>query len=355
MIDIYRSFIKEINTNIKKLYLLYGQESYLLDRGLEEIKSRVVKEYAEFNYTVFDNKNIDMTELQNACETLPFGSEKKLVVLKNFSGLKTKLKKSEPDEAEKKDDIGAEITHIINSLYDDTCLLFVFYGDVDRRKKIFKDINKNGSVYEFKKIDKRDLVQWILRFVKNADKNIEESTIEYFIQNTGYLDKNNEVNMYNIQNEMEKILSFIGGEKTIGLDTIKEFVKEPIENDVFKLIDTCLEKDIANSLKIYSDLLLRGEYTLSVIGLISWGIKNITKIKELKEEGLDAKKISGRLKMNEYVVRKNINKCEKIDFLTLEKALGKCIKCEANLKTGVFTEKSTEKLAAEILLAELFE
>jgi DNA polymerase-3 subunit delta len=355
VIDIYRSFIKEINTEVKKLYLLYGRESYLLDRGLEEIKSRVVKGLEEINYTVFDKKNIDIIELQNACETLPFGSERKLVVIKDFFGLKTKTKKIESDEVENKNDTGSEILDIINNIYDDTCLLFVSYGDIDRRKKIFKDINKIGSVFEFKKIDKKDLIQWIFRFVKNAGKIIEYDSIEYLIQNMGYLDKNSEANMYSIQNELEKILSFSGDEKTVGLDIIKELVKEPIENDVFKLIDTCLEKDIPNSLKIYSDLLLRGESTYSILGLISWGIKNLTKIKELKEEGLDIKGIASGLKMNEYVVRKNINKCNYINYKTLESALEKCIKCETDMKTGMYTEKSMEKFAAEVLLTELFE
>jgi DNA polymerase-3 subunit delta len=286
--DIYRSFIKEINSGeIKKLYLLYGQESYLLDKGLEEIKSRAVTGLEEINYMVFDNKNMDIDELRNACETLPFGSEKKLIVVKDFSGLKTKSKKGEGDKEEKAENLGAEIIPLINNLAEDTCLVFSSKGDVDKRKKLYKDINKKGSVYEFKRIDKVDLKQWIIRFFKNEGKAVGVEVLEYFMQNIGYFDKNSESNMYNIQNEMEKILAYMGEEKEVSMGSIKALINEPPENDVFKLIDACLEGDISNSLKIYSDLLLRGESTYSIIGLISWGIKNIIKIKELKEEGLD--------------------------------------------------------------------
>ncbi len=355
MIDIYRSFLREINTGVKKLYLLYGRESYLLDKGLAEIKARVVLGFEEINYIVFDSKSIDIKELKNACETLPFGSERKLVVVKNYSGFKTKSKKNESEIDEKADDAGAEMISVINNLYEDTCLLFVSLGDIDKRKKLYKDINKIGSVFEFKRIDKNDLKQWVSRFFKNEGKMIGDEVLEYFIQNMGYLDKNSETNMYSIQNEMEKILSYIGDEKAIGMAIIKELIKEPIENDIFKLIDTCLEKDVPKSLKLYSDLQLRGESVYSIIGLISWGIKNITKIKELKEEGLDIKRISTKLKMNEFIVRKNINKCDHIDYKTLKSALEKCIKCETDMKTGIYTEKPMEKLAAEVLLTELFE
>ncbi len=355
MIDIYRSFIKEVKSgDIKKLYLLYGQENYLLDKGLEEIKDRVVTGLEEINYMVFDNKNIDIDELQIACETLPFGSEKKLIVVKDFSGLRTKSKKIEGEKEEKEENLGAEIISLINNLVEDTCLVFFSRGDVDKRKKLYKDINKIGSVFEFKRIDKADLRQWITRFFKNEGKIFGGEVLEYFMQNISYLGKGSDSNMYNIQNEMEKILAYTGEEKEISMNSIKALINEPPENDVFKLIDACLEGDIPSSLIIYSDLLLRGESTYSILGLISWGIKNIIKIKELQEEGLNIKGISSRLKMNEFIVRKNINKCNKVSFKTLEGALGKCIKCETDLKTGKFTEKPMERLALEVLLTELF-
>lgn len=352
VIDIYRSFIKEINSStIKKLYLLYGCESYLLDKGLEEVKARVVTGFEEINYSVFEGKDIDISQLQNACETLPFGSNKKLVVVKDYLGLKSKSKKSqsEKDESISEHDRLNNMS-FINNLTDDVCLLFISYGEIDKRKKLYKDLNKFGSVFEFKKIDKGDLKQWISKFFTKEGKKIGYEEIEYFIRNTGYMDKNSEVNMYYVQNEMEKVLSYTGEEKIISIDSIKALIHEPLENNIFKLIDACLEGDTSGSLKIYLDLLLEGESSYSIIALISWGIKNIIKIKELKEEGLDAKNISSKLKMKEFIVRKNINHCNKIDFIKLEKALERCIQCEIDIKTG----KLAEKIAVEMLLTSLF-
>ena len=360
MIVIYKAFLNDINSgSIKKLYLLYGSETYLLDKGLEEIKEEVVEGFEEINFLLFEDKYLDVVQLRNACDTLPFGSDKKLIVVKDFHGLKSKSKKSKEEneedsngdfEVDRLQDLG-----FIDSLNDEICLLFVSYGNIDKRKKLYKNINKNGSIYEFRKINKATLKQWINRFFKREKKIINNEGVEYLIQSTGYLDKNNDINMYHVENEVEKILSYIGKKETVSMSDIKEIIKEPLENNVFKMIDACLENDSPTALKVYGDLLLDGHSPFAVIGTISWGIKSIIKIKELKNEGLSVSTISRELKMKEFVVRKNINYCNNVDYDSLCKALEKCVNCEADMKTGKYADKRLERIGVEILLAELFE
>lgn len=352
MINIYRSFIKEIKSGkIRKIYLLYGAESYLLDRGIEELKSHVVTNFEEMNYMFFEGKNIDISAVENACETLPFGSDKKLIVIRDFHELKLKSKKGEEKE-DKAINESEKPYHIsfIDKLPDDVCLLFVNYGQVDRRKKLYKEIKKNGGIFEFQKINKRDLKQWIENFYKREGKQIEHLEIEYLIQNTGYMDKNNEMNMYNVYNEMEKILSYMGEEKTVKMVHMEALMHEPLENNIFKLIDSCWEGNVSRSLKIYNELLLEGESSYSIIALISWGIKSLIKIKELKEKGLYANDIANEAKMKEFVVMRYLNYCNKIDYKKLRKALEECLQYETFIKTG----KLGEKIALEMLLTSLF-
>lgn len=349
---IYREFIKEIKSKkIKKIYLLYGRENYLLDKALKEIKVRVVTCFEEMNYIVFEGKDIDLSIIKNACETLPFGSDKKLVVIKDFQELKSKRKKSEDEGKEDSTSLGkTDYISFINNLSDDVCLLFINSGEVDKRKKLFKEIKKSGSIFEFNKINRRDLFQWIKNFFVNAGKGINPREIEYFIQSTGYTDKNNNMDMYYVENEMEKILSYMGEDKIVKMEHMQALLHEPLENNIFKLIDTCYEGNVSRSLKIYSDLLLEGESSYSIIALISWGIKNLIKIKELKEEGLDSQTISKKIKLNEFVVKRYIDHCRKFEYKKLRIAFENCIECESKIKRG----KSEERLAVEMLLTSLF-
>ncbi|HUV84085.1 MAG TPA: hypothetical protein VMV86_00155, partial [Methanosarcinales archaeon] len=94
----YRAFTNELKNEIKKVYLLYGQESYLLDNAKELLKKKVVTAFPELNYNALDGEALTVEQLQNACDTFPFGSEKKLVVVRQPAFLIKANKKGEEEE-----------------------------------------------------------------------------------------------------------------------------------------------------------------------------------------------------------------------------------------------------------------
>ena len=68
----------------KPVYLIYGDQDLLLERALEQLK-RSVGELADldFNSETFDGENANADEIVAACNTLPFASERRLVVVRN--------------------------------------------------------------------------------------------------------------------------------------------------------------------------------------------------------------------------------------------------------------------------------
>ena len=73
------------------LYLLYGEEVYLLEKVERKIKKIFGNLVLGINYIQIDEKNIEnlITDIQ----TPPFGFNKKLIIVKN-SGLFNKTNKS---------------------------------------------------------------------------------------------------------------------------------------------------------------------------------------------------------------------------------------------------------------------
>lgn len=349
----YRSFINGLKSgDVSYVYLLYGSERYLLDKAVEELKSYFLKDFPEINLSIFEDDNIDSKALVNACSTLPFGGDKRLVFVKNFSGLISKSKKQSGEEAEEKK--GIDKTggfDFISELPDTTCLVFVNYGEVDKRKKLFKDINKAGKIYQFDRINKGDLTQWIKGHFNRAGKEIKPLDLENFAANTGYLDKNNDVNLYHVQNEINKVLAYVGNDIVINGEHLEKLFAKNLENDIFKLIDACWENNISKSLKIYNDMILSGELSFSILAMISKGIKNLIRIKELKSRGLDVRGISEKAKIHEYTVKLYMKHIDKMSFEVLEIAFRRCLDCEKDIKTG----KVSERLSFEMLFASLFD
>ncbi|HAE91727.1 MAG TPA: DNA polymerase III subunit delta, partial [Tissierella sp.] len=83
----YSEFMKSINKeSLLSVYLFVGAEEYLMNEAIESLKERYIDESLEaLNYMIIDGKEMKFDNILNACETLPFMSSKKLVVIKDIS------------------------------------------------------------------------------------------------------------------------------------------------------------------------------------------------------------------------------------------------------------------------------
>lgn len=81
--------IQELEKELKEgklnsIYLLYGEERFLLESDVKKIKKLFGEMISGINYIQIDETNVE--ELISDLETPAFGYEKKLIVVKN-SGL----------------------------------------------------------------------------------------------------------------------------------------------------------------------------------------------------------------------------------------------------------------------------
>ncbi|MDO7204120.1 hypothetical protein Q5M85_08170 [Paraclostridium bifermentans] len=59
----------------------------------------------------------------------------------------------------------------------------------------------------------------------------------YFIEQEGYGDKNSEKTLSDLENEINKIASFVGKGNNVTKAIIDKLSQKKVENDIFKLID----------------------------------------------------------------------------------------------------------------------
>ena len=357
----YRAFTNELKTEIKKVYLLYGQESYLLDNAKELLKKRVVTAFPELNYNALDGEALTVEQLQNACDTFPFGSEKKLVVVRQPAFLVKANKKGEEEEEDNEKEIELKtpkdsgeqkgFLELLKELPDTCCLLLLFYGTLGKAKKFKDAVNKDGLEFEFKRIDKDDLAKWVKNSFSRFNKKIGFKEMDYFIILSGYLDKNTEINLYNLENEIDKISAFAGNEEKITIKHIDSVMPKILENDIFKLINSSADKRISESLSVLSDLLMQGEEVFAILAMITKQIRTMTAVVELNNKGLDAKGAASRLKVHEFYAKNCLNHGKKIGMRGLIKGLNNCIAAELNIKSG----KIEKRLAIEMLIINMFQ
>ena len=86
----YQDLIASLKTTkILPLYLLYGEEEFLIQEALDLIIGTVVDPGArDFNFNVVYCRDTPASEIVNLAETLPFMSERRLVIAREFDALK---------------------------------------------------------------------------------------------------------------------------------------------------------------------------------------------------------------------------------------------------------------------------
>ena len=289
----YKDIVYNIkDKNFEKIYLLYGKEHYLIDNAIKLFRESLNESMIDFNLETIDGKETTLDQLLSSIETLPFMDERKIVIVKDFELLTKSKKKNFSDKDEK-----TFASHLEN-IPDTTILVFAVYGEVDKRKSIVNTISKNGIAYNCEKISDMELFKWTKKKFEKNNTMIDNAQIMYFIESTGYKDKNNEYTLSDIDNEIRKISSFAGSDTKVTNEIIDRLSQKKIENDIFKLIDYIG--------KILNDMIKEGESVLGIFAMINRQFKIVLQVKELLNKGLNNKAISDKLKLSLFIVNKSI-------------------------------------------------
>ena len=161
----YKKIDKDVrNNNIKNLLLLFGREEFLIHWAVDMLVKRYVNEACrDMDFSRIDGASATFEKIRNDCETLPFLSERRVVLVSDFK-LMEEGKMKGFDEAEERRLIDY-LKHI-----PEYCLLIITSGSVDKRKRIFKAIAEAGGVYEFGELDEKSLKAYIEKRFREAGK-----------------------------------------------------------------------------------------------------------------------------------------------------------------------------------------
>ena len=338
----YKDIIRNIkDKNFENIYLLYGREYYLIDNAIKNFKESLNESMIDFNLDVLDGKEVLLDQLQSSIETLPFMDDKKITIVKDFELLKGKRKNfSEGDEK--------YFIDYLDNISESTVLVFVVYGEVDKRKKIVKKIQEKGIVFNCDKISDMDLFKWTKRKFEGFGAVIENAQVMYFIESQGYRDKNSDKTLSDLENEIIKISSFVGKGNKVTNEVIDRLSQKKIENDIFKLIDYIGEKNSSNAIKILNDMISEGESVLGIFAMISRQFKIVMQVRQLQISGSSVNDIGEKLNLRQFVVNKALKQSRNFSDEMIIDMLNFILENDFKIKNGLIKDT----LAIEILVSK---
>ena len=326
----YNETMKTIDEDIKnktfrRCYLFYGEEAYLKKQYKDKLVSAMIDREDRMNFSSYEGKNIVPEKLVDLAETLPFFSERRVILVEESGFFKSSCE---------------VLADYLQNGNESTCFVFV-ESEVDKRSKTYKALKKNGAAIEFTVLGEDMLTRWVLGRIKKENKKITQSVLQLFFGRTGR-------SMNTIDRELEKLLCYTLKKDTIEAADVEAVVTEQVEHQIFEMVDAIAGHNQKKALGLYDGLLTLEEPPMHILLLIVRQFRILSEVKELTKMGYDRFEIAEKMGLREFVVRKNQALARNFTLEQLLAPLKDAAETEEAIKTG----RMDGQIAVEVFIMQ---
>jgi len=230
-VDDVKQLVADIkNGNIKPIYLLMGEEPYYIDKISEFIEETVLTEEERgFNQMVLYGRDVAVEDIVSNAKRFPMMAERQVVIVKEAQDLSRTF--------DKLDDYAK------NPQPSTVLVLCYKYKTVDKRKAVYKAINKTGVVFESKKLYDNQVPDWIKRVLSPKGYTITPKASQLLVEFLG-------TDLGKINNELEKLQIVLPKNTQITPEHIEENIGISKDYNNFELRKAIGAKDSVKAFKI---------------------------------------------------------------------------------------------------------
>lgn len=299
--------------DIGPLYYMYGDEPYLIERGVKRLLEQVVSpDFRDFNLNVFYGNECKGEEIFSAAQTLPMFSERRAILVKKSHELSAATLEV--------------LTAYVQNPSPSTCL--IFQGEkIDQRKKFFTEMKKAGELVEFKRPYENQLGPFIREEVKAYAKRIEPAAADLLAYMVGN-------NLQELASQIEKVATYSGKRESITVGDVKEIVSDTKVDTVFELADAFGEKNLSKALRTLYTILRDGEAPLLVLAMLSRHFRQLWRVRELLDRKIPTNEIGKAAGINPYFLKKVIEQARNYRTTELKGIFERLFDLDLALKTG---------------------
>ena len=228
---------------------------------------------------------MDLDKLESAisdCKTMPFMSDKKVVVIKR----PTFLEKGSSNQ-----NVLALIDYLDNPSDNTILIIDATNINIDESKEVSIMLRKKAEVSETRDLSEVEMRGWLKRQFGVMGVEIEENAVELFFEYVG-------TNLVQAKTEVEKLLNYIGDRKIINMRDVASCVSEEGETNVFALTKAITSKDKNKIMEIYYSLLKSGNDQMKLLNLIYRSLKDSYTCLMLMEQGMNQTSIANVLNIS---------------------------------------------------------
>ncbi len=330
---------------IPSVVLLCGKEDYLIHWYAETLEKKYIADACRaIDLVVLEDDELSFDKIQESLETVSLMSPRKVVILPDFLPATGRKSKNFPDADVRR------LTEYLPDIPEESLLVMCAAEDEDTntKNKVRTAASKCGKVYDFQPLNDKLLRSFIEKRFRSAGKVHRPSVTDSIIESSGYGNKAVEYNLYNLDNDLKKIIAHSYGDEITDSDVMAVLSVSP-ESNVFAMLDAIGRNRKDEAFRLLHNLMVSGTSVFLLIRMITSQIELILDVKELKEEGNQLAAIQKKLGVHQFRVKKAMSLTGRYSTDHLRKILSAAYEIDGNIKSGLF--EST--LALEYFIASI--
>jgi len=215
---------------IKPIYFLMGEEPYYIDKLTEYMEANLLAEEEKgFNQTILYGRDVSIEDIVSTAKRYPMMAERQVVIVREAQELSRTIDKLE--------------SYAENPMPTTVLVMAYKYKTLDKRKKVTKVLDKNGLVYESKKLYENQVGDWLKRVLAGKKLNIEPKAAAMLVDFLG-------TDLSKIANELDKLAIILPQGSTVTPEIIEENIGFSKDFNVFELRKAIGEKNIKKAYQI---------------------------------------------------------------------------------------------------------
>ena len=336
--------------------LLYGPDDF---SAAEELARLRATGGFEHNQDTFDGQTADLGTLRAVCDTMPFLSERRLVILNGLPKRKRTAKGEESEDGDESADAApaetgkrkakgpdpkafiAGLAEYVPHVPETTALVVLVPETLEETHPLVVAAKRYGTARAYTPPKGAALEDWLAKRAKANGATLSREAARLLVESLG-------ADLRPLALEVDKLATYAGQDGQITVETVRALTPVARQGYIFDLTDALARRDRARALTLLHELLAQGESPLGIVAITATQTRAMLKVKSLGERGMRPFQIAQQTGLNPFVVEKSLPLARKFTFEELEATHRRLLDVDLALKRS----RMTPEMALDLLVME---
>lgn len=317
----------------KPLYAIDGEERLMVDEAVRALKKvSVPARAADFNYDAWSAKEVAVSRIVEAAQTLPAFAERRMVLVTQAEAIDTEA--------------AEELVRYVDLPSPTTVLVLVGSAKLDARTRLYKALQKVDATYRFERPRLDQMPAALQARAQALGVRIEPAAVRMLVDAVG--------NDLSAGSQALEVMSLYVGpdtDRAITADDVAKVVSVTKEENIFELVDAIGRKDKAGALEgLHAMLSTAQAHPLQILALVARHYRSLMKVRAAQTMGLPESDLARLCGVPPFVVGKLKRQGRGYSGAQLAHNLGAVAAADRALKGGALAPaRVMERLVLDLM------